>query len=459
MSIISILKDIESLYQRDKMVNSIKQNIIFRTYGLYVAPADEIGNKTCTSKNMNWKGSHITIAGFNENNKDIVIKILQFLEPLGIGIKHWKPNKGTTTITNKNIEIQSRTLNNLRDFLSAAGIQQLHNKDSWHIYCNEGVDRKIVDKTQWSLVMIERENNNITWTTNKINFYEIDTNKLNELKNKWSNFIKTDLVDISTSKIKVFSWNVSWKAMTGTTSGVIGDQCGKFPNNQCLNNVAQFIQSHGPYDFVTLQEASNWSHIQNKSSHLQNMKNISYKPKLEEMVTFYDPNKYQLDDSLFAVCSYFTGPGRPFIALFFKQKICVINMHPGHRGDVYNFNASWNQMLEGSKPGTYFDNNPMKNRLSMQEKHQLATKINEYKIIIIGDINNNLDNIPNFFGKTFYGKTLQPTCCDSTLILPNNIHSNFDHILYTQLNSHVTQILQPGKLHSDHLPVMAEIKL
>lgn len=428
-----------------------------KTYGLYIVPSDEQGNKVCTINNINYKGPHIPIASFNEKNNDIIIKILQFLEPLTIGIKHWKPNKSSIRADNNNIRITSSTLNNLQQFLSVTGLQNLHNKDTWRIYCDEGINVNVVDKTNWSLIMIEKDGNNITWTDKKINFHDIDNKQLNNLQVQWPNFLTTSQHVIFPDKMKILSWNISWEVMSGEN---FGSQCGKFPNNQCLDNIARFIESHGsdqPYDFVGLQEASKWWEIVKKSSNLQNMNNISYKPGQEHMVTFYNKVKYQLDDNLFAVCSYMENRGRSFMVLFFKQRLCLVNMHAGHKKDVDKFNIYWERALKGGLLDSFFDNDVRKTSITDIEKNQILHKINSYDIIILGDMNDELSpNIPMFFNKNFYGKTTPKTCCDKTLNDTGHTKS-YDHILYSKNTNHTPSVYHSGKLYSDHLPVIAKI--
>lgn len=258
--------------------------------------------------------------------------------------------------------------------------------------------------------------------------------------------------------IKVLSYNISFQAMIGKAIGTVFKACPKKVDNdkitECLSNVAKYIENTGPYDLIGLQEASNWQDIIKQSKKLQNMKYETTKADQEEMISFYNPNKFTLDDDNAVIKGDF-GSGRPIQILFFKQKICFINVHPGHSGDYKNFDNKINEYINKYVTGQGFN------------KTKILNKLKNYEIIIVGDFNSELTSFDNKLfkfidnGRTFYGKTdtKTKTCCDSSELVGKNMEYAFDHILYSKEGKHKTQVVGPplGTLQSDHLPVIASI--
>lgn len=258
--------------------------------------------------------------------------------------------------------------------------------------------------------------------------------------------------------IKVLSYNISFQAMIGKAIGTVYKACPKKIDNnkitECLSNVAKYIENTGPYDLIGLQEASNWQDIIKQSKKLQNMKYETTKADEEEMISFYNSNKFTLDDDNAVIKGDF-GPGRPFQILFFKQKICFINVHPGHSGDYKNFDNIVNKYINKYVTKQGFN------------KTKILNKLENYEIIIVGDSNSELTSFDNKFfkfinnGRTFYGRTdtKTKTCCDSDELVGKNMEYAFDHILYTKEGKHKIQVVGPplGTLQSDHLPVITSI--
>jgi hypothetical protein len=148
--------------------------------------------------------------------------------------------------------------------------------------------------------------------------------------------------------LRILTWNVSFGAMTGSdldkTSLPLPAKCrekGEFLYNgsnytQCLINVVNTIDSQNySYDFIALQEASNWNIIFSKSIKLQKMGSyVHHLADLEDMVTFYDNNKYTL--MAVKVGNLLPGNGRPYQILFLqnnedKSYYIFINLHNGHK--------------------------------------------------------------------------------------------------------------------------------
>ena len=235
---------------------------------------------------------------------------------------------------------------------------------------------------------------------------------------------------------------------------VIHDAINAIDYTTCLLNVATFINNNAPYDFVGLQEATNWRNIRLISTTLKNMEYINYKSGQAQIVTFYD-KKYTLELDTPYIRSYMADTGRPFIILFFAQKICLINLHAGHGQDINKFDQYVIRAL---------------NSLPYQMvAPQMVQKLKTYNIIMMGDFNDNLTSQggndysiltdPYFAmpgGRKLYGINKKNTCCDNTLTNSSSVFTPFDHILSTSndTNSYVQLIKQA----SDHMPIISTVQ-
>lgn len=251
------------------------------------------------------------------------------------------------------------------------------------------------------------------------------------------------------NRVKVLSWNVYWVAMLSKKK-----QC---YNNICLKNVAKFIDNNGPYDFVGLQEATNWPNIQKASTVLSKMNAVSISTDLENQVLFYDAQKYEIiashNSKPLIMGGVFGGGYRPFLVVPFKdvdtqRLFAVITLHAGHTNNdgIDQFEKFF---LELSSEEKKFDE--IINFVSNPR----------VEIIVLGDMNND-DALDNVFGKKLYGKTTKYTCCNSKSVSGREITNaqnkkyKSDHILYTK-SGHSTNVLFPNMPTSDHLPVLAYI--
>jgi hypothetical protein len=232
---------------------------------------------------------------------------------------------------------------------------------------------------------------------------------------------------------------------------IINDNTKGIQYTTCLKNVATFIDNNGPYDFVGLQEATNWMIIQQISTVLNNMNAVFHKPGKEDIVTFYE-KKYQLDDTDATISCQMENSGRPILILFFKQKICVINIHAGHKNDIFNFDKYLSAALNSP---TYLS--------SIQT---FLNKLKTYNIIMLGDFNHKLFGLTSFNilhaptfnirgGINLYGINKQKSCCDNSM-MGYSINMVSDHILSTYTNNN--SIVYNVPFASDHMPIISNIQ-
>jgi hypothetical protein len=106
--------------------------------------------------------------------------------------------------------------------------------------------------------------------------------------------------------------------------------------NKCVVNVITTIEKisikgNNNYDFVALQEASNWSRIRDKSERLKTMGYVHHRvgsTKEVDLVTFYDNTKYELT---FIKVGQISN-GRPYHILILRNRktgssYIFINLH------------------------------------------------------------------------------------------------------------------------------------
>lgn len=239
--------------------------------------------------------------------------------------------------------------------------------------------------------------------------------------------------------LRILSYNLFWKAMTGHIA-----QCPLTDSGLtvCAQHASTFVNDLGPYDFVCLQEAKRWQLLVKGTPALSSMRAVSYQPGLSPIVTLYS-TKFELDPTLNQLTGYSTGTGRPFIMLFFTNGLGVLNLHADHHDDVYNLQATLERSL---------------NSLEQLDAEQIISKLQTYDLIVAGDMNSTLvaRGTPRLFGRRLYGPTTQSTCCDQTLRAARFTYAS-DHVLSTS-NSVRTQVYRVPNA-SDHRPIIADIDL
>jgi hypothetical protein len=210
----------------------------------------------------------------------------------------------------------------------------------------------------------------------------------------------------------------------------------------CASNINKLIKDELPLDFILLQEFDNRDIL---LSDLVNFDLFETKSDKENMVTLVN-KKYKVTK----VVDGEFEKGRPFLIVFLNiddKKICLINVHMAHNKQHIRDLKLIEDKIRDSKD----------------------INIDEYRIIIGGDFNEEIGtNIP-FCGKFMHNFFKKLTCCIySTHIDKNNSilkylkGKNIDHILDSQEEPVYTLNITPldeNKLipASDHLALYSEL--
>jgi hypothetical protein len=279
----------------------------------------------------------------------------------------------------------------------------------------------------------------------------------NKTKNIKHNKIK-ELLDIikQTSIIKILTYNISWEAMTGVH---FGKKCinNNININICKNNIIDFINNYEHiFDFIGIQEYGDKLDINNdmgyilwkpgiakfisnidKNFLLHNITSPSKKYNAGQITLNFNKNSY---NHFISIAHYIYDDTRPIIISYFydtfiDDNITIIVCHAGH----HNYNSIY-------KLDEYIK--------IILNKYNI--KINN-KLIVMGDMNNILNNPLYIYNKELKSKTTEKTCCDSNL-KGNLLNINYDHILISDyLEKLSNYVKKPSGDASDHLPVIAKI--
>jgi endonuclease/exonuclease/phosphatase family metal-dependent hydrolase len=241
-------------------------------------------------------------------------------------------------------------------------------------------------------------------------------------------------------QIKVLTYNIYWKAMTGNPGA--GDLQ---PKGTVQSHIARFIDDNMPYDFVALQEASEYATVTGSlGTTMGHRHTVSGS---DEMYTYYDNTKYHC---AYDIATEFTA-GRPIHILGFDEDIIFINLHGSHSPLNFDIiNTAINSASIASK--TYFFN------IIQKPIH---------RIIMAGDFNHDFDRIDlNFDNGAGIAKTItvkniiaskrKPTCCIQRVPFTGHTHI-YDHVFDSEEPIDIT-IGTPITPASDHLPVISYLK-
>ena len=227
----------------------------------------------------------------------------------------------------------------------------------------------------------------------------------------------------------------------------------------CIKNICSFIDKNvKDFDFIGIQEYSDIRKMRVYSKELYKM-SVTHDEVPEHLkkygpVTFYDNKKYKLDNSCNTMKFGFSGNlGRGIQINFFNNDLCVINLHAGHdpkKDKINMFDKSLQDYLES----TYCDK---------KCKNTFIRKLQNYKIIMIGDMNDSLTVFTTITiadrKRELYGRTTEPTCCEGkkTMNGKNVENGAYDHILSTFAKKFFVKVYRPMELHSDHDPVTSTL--
>jgi len=250
----------------------------------------------------------------------------------------------------------------------------------------------------------------------------------------------------------VMSYNVSWEAMTSTTTGNfklcattgLGEGICK---SNILLNISNNINKYIP-DFATFQEAAEHKDITNLFDNELYDHHVNMSEK-ETMLSLWNKKKFTLVSSY--DCEF--DKGRPYAILIFKnnrsnKNIALINLHAGHFMDTQQ---------------TIFDK--INDYIKLNIKPSIKKSVT--RVIMAGDFNRNVyeDETSNYvikFSNEFilhrFSNNKQ-TCCS---IVGYGHKFNYDHVIDSKgviekkiLGNSIKSYKIPS---SDHILIIAKLK-
>ena len=326
--------------------------------------------------------------------------------------------------------------------------------------------------------------------------------------------------------IIVLSWNIFWMAMDGineddprqkgkkpTQQSDFGKHCATKVEdglNICARNVKTTIDELAEeYDFVALQEASQWNKIHEKSTKLKGMGYVHYKFGNTNLVTFYNKKKYRLiafkTDFISKIIDIKadTYNNRPYHVLYLehiknKEHYIFINLHLPHEINRFEVESGLSKNMDtffmlnkddGNISETFSERPTKKNRNNSQAYFEYQRAIDKqttpismtwseqkYNIIVAGDFNDTGEHMfwsslkplqyYNTDGQNLLDievklkKKPPPTCCALNFEEPstNKYELIGDYILVNS-TLNVKKIYAPTLTipTSDHLPVIIHL--
>lgn len=249
------------------------------------------------------------------------------------------------------------------------------------------------------------------------------------------------IIKIESDNYRVLTWNTNWKNMFATKDA-LNSVCRT--KSVCATNVVNLIKKQLPLDFIFIQEAITPEFDVLKDS-------------FDFIITDSQPEKiYTLINKSYPKPLKVIGgefeKGRPFHIIVLNENICLINVHFGHQKDL---------KYELKKIQKDF------------EKNYDKDLIKKMRIIMAGDFNMNIKDMPRFLGKSYNKTKTKGTCCissqkfnfiDKSVLRGIYNLKNIDHIFdssneiiysLTLFPFDENELLLPA---SDHMAVFAELK-
>lgn len=264
------------------------------------------------------------------------------------------------------------------------------------------------------------------------------TRKNLDFLSKSKNKTLTNAIQSSSSQdLRVLSYNICWESTSGAQEDWVlcsNNTNLKNPkhNSVCISNIATVIDENNT-DFVALQEANDYIKLIKLSPRLQKMEFKKHKSGLDCVVSFWD-KCFHLIDKIAGAFEI----GRPWLALFFSNGLCFINVHFGHystKDELYHLN----------------------NMVGKINKKIAKENLNVKRWIIAGDFNYDIkhlgkNGIIKLENGRFYYKTKHIlTCCINRI-------KHYDHIIDTYSTPKDIFIPNVNYMSSDHKPVIAILK-
>lgn len=237
--------------------------------------------------------------------------------------------------------------------------------------------------------------------------------------------------------LTVLSYNVCWQCMSPGRYG-LGGQCrdttvmdGGVTRavTTCSEAMGKAIDGYAQrYDFVGLQEASNWRDFRFLAPNTLGKMQAITRPRSgsEEMVIFYDPNRFT---HRFTSMNGDMGRGRPIMVNLFTDdqgaRYAYVNLHNCHAG--CSFQKLTHAIDDALRHTGEHDNDSNPIKRSAADYAVVAQFLSEARIIVTGDFNevayqqtgDNEVSWPPFFDAGIDTRTKvedAPTTCCSTRI-------------------------------------------
>jgi hypothetical protein len=242
---------------------------------------------------------------------------------------------------------------------------------------------------------------------------------------------------VKSNNLKILSYNLNWENMNGMDKAPIKECQTK---DLCSSNINKLILNELPLDFIFLQEFANEKILLKDLDKDFNL--VTTTSDKESMATLIN-KKYNIDTKIDGEFE----KGRPFLVIFLKEKICLINIHMGHKKNVIH-------------------------ELKKIEDKIYSTDISvdPYRVILGGDFNADIGSEVLFCEKRMRTFPKKFTCCVYSThmgkerdILKYMRGKNIDHILDSENEPVYGTILNPidnfNRLMpgSDHLAIYAEL--
>lgn len=256
-----------------------------------------------------------------------------------------------------------------------------------------------------------------------------------------------EIIEIKNNNYRVLTFNTNWKNMFGEKDAP-NPLCRKNKvngeKNNCASNVVNLIKKQLPLDFIFIQEAITGEFDTLKDS-------------FEFIITQSGPEKLHtiINKEYGKPIKVIPGEfekGRPFHIIILDNMLTLINVHFGHQ-----------KVLKSE----------LKKIQSKFEENYDKKFIKKMRIIMAGDFNMNIKELPKFLGKKYMKTKTKGTCCisgqrfnfvDKSVLRGIYNLKNIDHIFDSDYDVIYSLTLFPfddsGLLlpASDHLAVFAELK-